>query len=186
LRTRRGELLGLLWEDVDLEGGVLTVRRSLQRVSGRTLLVEPKTARSRRTLQLPAFVVAAWRSHRARQAAERLAAGQRWQETGFVFTTVDGRPLDGMNVTHHFQRLLAKAGVRKCRFHDLRHSCATVLMAQGVPARVAMEILGHSQIGVTMNTYTHVLDELSRNAAGQMDAYLRGLADGDAATNAPN
>lgn len=74
----------------------------------------------------------------------------------------------------------AVGGVRKRRFHDLRHSCATVLMAQGVPARVAMQILGHSQIGVTMNTYTHVLDELTRNAAGQMDAYLRTLAGGDA------
>lgn len=182
---RRGELLGLVWEDVDLGRGVLTVRRSLQRVSGRTLLAEPKTARSRRTLQLPGFVLVAWRAHRARQAAERLAAGDRWQEMGFVFTTLEGRPLEGMNVTHHFQRLLARAGVRKRRFHDLRHSCATVLMAQGVPARVAMEILGHSQIGVTMNTYTHVLDQLSRDAADHMDAYLQALVDRDtdAATN---
>jgi integrase len=91
-----------------------------------------------------------------------------------VFTTDSGRPLDGTNVTRAFQRLLKRSGLPKKRFYDLRHSCATLLLVQGVPARVVMEILGHSQIGLTMNTYTHVVSELGRQAASGMQQFLVG------------
>src|SRR5205807_2241559 len=97
--------------------------------------------------------------HRMRQIQDRLLAGRRWRESGLVFTSQLGNPLDGKNVTTSFQRLLARAGLPRKRFYDLRHSCATLLLVQGVPARVVMEILGHSQIGLTLNTYTHVLPE---------------------------
>jgi integrase len=124
-------------------------------------------------MMLPTFVSTALRDHRRRQAQERLAAGEAWQDSGLVFATADGKPLDGMNLTHHFQRLPRRAGLPKRRFHDLRHSCATVLLGQHVPARVVMEILGHSQISVTMNTYSHVLPVMQEEEAGLMEAWWR-------------
>jgi integrase len=114
-------------------------------------------------------------AHRKRQSRERLKAGPKWKETELVFVTDVGRALDGTNMTHRFQRMLSEAGLPRRRFHDLRHSCATVLLAQGVPARVVMDILGHSQISVTMNTYSHVLPEMQKDAAELMDGFLRGL-----------
>jgi integrase len=170
LGLRQGEALGLRWDDVDLEAETLRVRFQLQRIGGTLQLVEPKTERSRRTLVLPDIAVTALRSHRARQLEERLLAGSRWREDGFVFTSTIGTPLDGPNVTKALQRLLIRAGLPRQRFHDLRHCCATLLLAQGVPARVVMEILGHSQISLTMNTYSHVIPELNREAAHRIDA----------------
>ena len=170
---RQGEALGLRWVDgVDLDQGVLHVRHALQTVGGTRRLVELKTARSRRTLTLPAELVTLLRAHRTRQRERRLAAGPQWHETGFVFTTRDGQPLDGGNVTRDFKKLLATAGLPPLRFHDLRHSCASFLLAQGVSPRVVMEILGHSQISLTMNTYAHVLPSLQTEAAHRMNALL--------------
>jgi integrase len=169
---RQGEALGLRWQDVDLDAGLLHVRFQLQRIDGHGLvLVAPKTKLSRRTLALPPTVVANLRSHKA-QAQERLQAGPMWHETALVFTTPIGTGLDGPNVTKAFQRLLKKAGLPHRRFHDLRHSCASLLLAQNVAPRVVMEVLGHSQISLTMNTYSHVLPELKREAAAQMEALI--------------
>lgn len=170
---RQGEALGLRWEDVDLDAGLLHVRNQLQRVEGRGLqLVPPKTRLSRRTLAMPRSIVENLRRHRAGQLEEQLFAGPRWKEAGFVFTTPIGTPLDGPNVTKSFQRLLSRAGLERRRFHDLRHSCASLLLAQNVAPRVVMEVLGHSQISLTMNTYSHVLPELKGAAAEQMEALL--------------
>ena len=172
---RQGEALGLRWADgVDLEHGVLHLRHALQVVDGERQLVELKTARSRRTITLPSEIVTVLRDHRTRQLERRLAAGPKWHEAGFVFTTRDGKPLDGGNVTRDFKRLLEKAGLPPLRFHDLRHSCASFLLAQGVGPRVVMEILGHSQISLTMNTYAHVLPSLQKEAAHRMNALLWG------------
>jgi integrase len=135
--------------------------------------VEPKSLRSRRVIGVPQSVRQVLSTHRRRQSRERLKAGPEWEEHGLVFSTVTGRPLDGTNMTHRFQRMLSEAGISRRRFHDLRHSCATVLLAQGVPARVVMAILGHSQISVTMNTYSHVLPEMQRGAAELMEGFLR-------------
>lgn len=171
---RQGEALGLRWDDVDLDAGLVHVRFQLQRIDGQGLqLVAPKTKLSRRTLALPPTIAANLGSHRARQAEERLRAGSRRIETGLVFTTEIGTGLDGPNVTKSFQRLLEKAGLPRRRFHDLRHSCASLLLAQNVAPRVVMEVLGHSQISLTMNTYSHVLPELKREAAQQMEALLQ-------------
>lgn len=169
---RQGEALGLRWQDIDLTAGTLTVRVQLQRIGRARVLVEPKTARSRRTLDLPAICVAALKRHRARQAEERLVAGAEWEDQGMVFTTTRGTPLDGTTVTHYFQQELEKAGIRRQRFHDLRHACASFLLLQGVSPRVVMELLGHSQIGITMNLYTHVMPSLKRDAADRMHDLL--------------
>lgn len=173
---RQGEALGLRWEDVDLDAGMMNVRHALQRVDGRLVLVEPKSHTSRRTIALPAGTVAALREHRRRQLEERVLAGRRWQDQDLTFTTTIGTPLDGTAVTKRFQRLLAYAGLPRQRFHDLRHACASLLLAQGVHPRVVMEVLGHSQISLTMNTYSHVIPALQREAADRMEALLAGGA----------
>ena len=169
---RQGEALGLCWKEVDLEMGYLRVSQQLQRFDGETRLVEPKTARSRRTLALPASIGRVLKEHRNWQQSERAAAGEKWTETGLVFTTPNGKPIDATKVSKDFHRHLDRAGLTQRRFHDLRHSCATLLLVQGVSPRVVMEVLGHSQISLTMNTYTHVLPELRRQAADRMDELL--------------
>jgi integrase len=135
--------------------------------------VEPKSARSRRTIRMPQIVVTALKAHRKRQLQERLALGPAWQDSGHVFTSPIGTPLDPRNVTREFQTMLAAApGVPRVRFHDLRHTAATLLIAQAVDPRTIMETLGHSQISLTLNTYSHVLPALQADAAAKLDAIL--------------
>ncbi len=172
LGMRQGELLGSRWSDVDLEAARWHVRRQLQRRAGTVSYTEPKTARGRRTLDVPASLVAALRSHRARQLEERLVAGDQWQDDNLVFSTPLGAPLTGTQVTKHLQELAHSAQIRALRFHDLRHTCATLLLAQQVPARVVMELLGHSQISLTMNLYSHVIPALRKEAAERMEVAL--------------
>lgn len=172
LGLRQGELLGLRWEDVDLDGRNVTVRRSLQYIDRELRTAPLKTDKSRRTLPLPASVVAALRAHKAQQGRERLAAGPEWEGDGFVFCTATGRPLHGRNVTRGFQRLLKRHGLPRMRFHDLRHACATFMLAQGADLQVVRETLGHSQISLTADTYAHVMPSLQRDAADRMDAFL--------------
>jgi integrase len=169
---RQGEALGMRWTDMDLEMGYLRVNKQLQRINGAFQLVEPKTPRSRRAVALPASIVVALREHKDRQLEEKRVAGERWEDSDLVFTTDRGRPLDGTVVSHRFHRVLDQAGLPQRRFHDLRHSCATLLLVQGVSPRVVMDVLGHSQIAQTMNTYTHVLPELRRDAAKRMEALI--------------
>lgn len=172
---REGEALGLRWEDLDLQGETVSVHRTLQRVDGQWCFLEPKTNRSRRTVPLPDMVAQALREHRARQTGERLLTGPAWQGEqwgGLVFTTETGGPLSQATVAHHFAALLAKTGLPRMRVHDLRHGAASLMAAMGVPARVAMELLGHSQIATTMNIYTHVAPEYGREA---MERVSRGL-----------
>ncbi|MGE3843794.1 MAG: site-specific integrase, partial [Vicinamibacterales bacterium] len=153
---------------------VLHVRASLQRVGKVWHLVEPKSARSRRTVALPDVAVTALRAHRVRQLEERMAAGPRWKDHGFVFPTRIGTPMEPSNLTKAFKALLTAAGAPDIRFHDLRHTAATFLLSQGVDPRTIMETLGHSQISLTLNTYAHVLPRLQRDAAERMNEVLRG------------
>ncbi len=118
---------------------------------------------------MPAAIVRSLTEHRARQACERTVAGSRWTENDLVFTTPIGTGLEGTAITKDFHRKLDNARLPQRRFHDLRHSCATLLLAQGVSPRVVMDVLGHSQIGLTMNTYAHVIPDLQRDAARKMD-----------------
>lgn len=172
LGLRRGEVLGLKWDDIDFEKRLLRVARAVQRVDGQVRVVEPKTRRSRRVLPMPAMVVAALERQRARQAAERLKAGRAWQDLGFVFASVIGTPLEPRNVNHRFGQLRDQAGLPWLRLHDLRHACATYLLASGVEPRTVMEILGHSTIRLTMDLYGHVLPERMAAAAEAMDRAL--------------
>ena len=177
LGLRQGEALGLKWGDIDLDSGMLRVRRASQRIPHQgTQLVETKTARSRRTLIMPPIVISALRAHRARQVMERLAAGERWADLDLVFPSKRGTLADGPNITHRFHRLLKRAELPAMRFHDLRHACASLLLVQGVHPRVVMETLGHSQISLTMNTYSHVLPAMQREAAARLDELLTGEA----------
>jgi len=172
LGLRRGEIVGLRWVNVDLDNRVIYVRRQVQRVRGDLYEDDPK-GRRRRPVPLPRICVVALRWQRLRQAALRQTAGPRWQETGYVFTTRSGRPVEARNIYRSFGRLSRKAGVPIIRLHDARHGCATLLTSQGVPPRVVMEILGHSQIGVTMNVYTHVVQNTQREALATMDRLLK-------------
>ena len=171
LGLRQGEAVGLQWSDIDLEAGTLKVQRALQRVKGSYAYVEPKTARSRRTVVMPAAIQSALKKHRARQNAEQLAA-ESWQDTGLVFTTKTGAPLYAADVTRAFQDRLKRAGLPQMRFHDLRHGCASLLVAQGVHPRVAMEILGHATLSTTMQIYSHVIQQAQRDAASKLDEAL--------------
>ena len=198
LGLRKGETLGMRWDDVDLDEGRVLIRHALQRQKGKGLvLVEPKSETSKRALRLPPFVVDIFREQRRRQAEQRLRAGSTWQDQGFVFTMADGRPVSPDYINLHFPRFLqrtftrcphcddghvvedvcdhcgekAEVKVPKITFHGLRHSCASLLFAQGCDLRLIMEVLGHSNIALTANLYTHVL-EANREAADAMQAVL--------------
>jgi integrase len=145
-------------------------------VDHKLIFVPPKSERSRRVLPLPVFLVDALRAHRVHQLEERLAGGERWHDSGLVFTSRTGAPLDERNVTRIFQRFLAAAELPRVRFHDLRHSCASLLLAEGVAPRVVMEILGHSQISITMDTYSHVMPALSQDAVDRVAALVQARA----------
>ncbi len=173
LGLRQGEALGLQWSDIDFDKGALRVRRALQRIEGQGLtLVPPKSRAGTRTIVLPTPLAAHLREHRAKQNQERLLAGSMWQDRGFVFATPTGTPVDPRNDYRAWRKLLADAGVRKARLHDARHTAATLLLAQGVAPRVVMQILGHSQISLTLGTYSHVVPELADAAAEAMHRAL--------------
>ena len=171
---RQAEVLGLSWGDIDLDQRQLTVRTTLQRINGEFLFVEPKTSRSRRTLALPDMVVDALRAHKGRQIGERLQAGATWVESDLVFTAPAGGPLSDRVVRARFYRILETAGLRRQRFHDLRHSCASLMIAQGVQSREVMETLGHSTIVMTLNCYAHIFQEAQRETAKKMGQILTG------------
>ena len=171
LGLRQGEALGLRWQDVDLGGRQLHVRNALQRLDGHLQLVEPKTEQSRRTITLPSAVVAALQLQRAHQAAQR---GALIHESGYVFAHGDGSPLDGTRVTRQFQKLLATAGLPRMTFHQLRHSCASLLLAQGVSPKGVQEVLGHSNVSTTLNIYSHLLPSVRQDIADAMDRMLGG------------
>lgn len=175
LGLRQGEALGLTWPDVDLEEGSITIRRALQRLKGQGLqLVQTKSTSSRRVIVLPAGLLAELRKHRKRQAEDRLTAGSAWKGAlDLVFAQPDGRPIDPRADWQDWVDLLDEADVPRRSLHNARHTAATLLLLQGVPTRVAMGILGHSQVSMTMN-YQHLADDMQRDAAARMDAALWG------------
>ncbi len=174
LGLRQGEALALRWQDIDFDNRTLRVRWALQRINGELRFKEPKTQASRRTIALPDATVAALRAHKVRQLEERLVAGTKWQDHDLVFPSRKGTPYDASELREQFYKLLSRAGLPHYRFHDLRHCCASLLLAQQVPPRVVMEILGHTQISTTMDLYSHVMPAARRNAADLMDRILAG------------
>jgi integrase len=181
LGLRKGEALGLSWSDVDLDGRPpkLTVRRALKKdTRDRTYLDAPKTARSRRTIHLPAPLVDVLRRHKVRQTEQRLAFGPgwggRWADEDLVFTTSIGTALDPNRVNRQVQQLAVDAGLGRWTPHELRHSAASLLIAQGVPLKTISEMLGHSSIRVTADVYGHLFDDARAEVATAMEAALWG------------
>jgi integrase len=170
---RQGELLGLGWEDVDLEAGVVRVRRTLTLAKGGPRLTEPKTKGSRRSIRLTASAVEALERHRECQEAERAARGDGWNAWGLVFCTRRGTPIRRDNLhDEHWKPLLRRAGLPDIRFHDLRHTCATLLLTKVVHPKIVSEMLGHSSITITLDTYSHVIPSLGEVAANAMEDAL--------------
>jgi integrase len=162
---RKGELLGLCWEDLNLDTGTAAIRRTLQRTSTGGLTALPtKTQASERRIVLPARCLQSLKRHQEDQQHERDTAGTTWLHNRYVFTTPQGRAIDPTNLTRTFTTLLRNAGLRRIRFHDLRHSTATLLLEQGVELVVIKELLGHAHIGVTATVYAHVRLRLQRDA----------------------
>ena len=170
---RKGELQALCWRDIDLQRADLHIQHALQRTPEGYIVSEPKSDRSRRRIMLPKIAVDALRSHRATQAEERLALGSAWDNLDLVFANRAGRHLDGGHVLRRSLRpLLIKAGLPPIRFHDLRHTAATILLCKGVHVKVVSEMLGHSSIALTLDTYSHVLPHMQTEAAAAMDEAL--------------
>ena len=149
------------------------VRGSLQRTEDGLEIVQPKTDRSRRQVALTALAVSSLRAHRANQAEQRLQVGPAWTDNDLVFASEIGTPLDARNVVQRsFHPLLKKAGLPRIRFHDLRHTAATLLLAQGVHPKVAAEMLGHANVSTTLALYSHVTPTMQEQATKAMDALL--------------
>jgi integrase len=170
---RQGELLGLKWEDVDLEDGTLRVRRTLATAKGGPVLMAPKTKSSRRSVKLTQGAMDALRSHLKGQLQEIDGAGSLWQENGLVFASEIGEFLDRRYLTsRRFKALLERAQLPEIRFHDLRHTCATLLLSSNVNPKIVSEMLGHATIAITLDTYSHVLPNMRDQAAAAMEEAL--------------
>jgi integrase len=172
---RQGELLGLKWADVDLSAGTLAVRRSLQRQRGKGLVFEePKTARSRRSIRLSQRAIDALRAHHDRQTFDRRIVGSEWNARYLVFCHATGEPLDPSYQTTIFKKAVEAADLPAIRFHDMRHTAATMLLAKGVHVKLISEMLGHATITLTLDTYSHVIPAMHGDAAAAIDAILTG------------
>ncbi|HEY4385269.1 MAG TPA: site-specific integrase [Ktedonobacteraceae bacterium] len=169
---RRGELFGLKWQDIDFDKGVLSVRRALVRMptGGGYVEAETKTAKSRRSIVLTAVAMNALKEHHIRQLEMKAKAGGAWQDYDYVFCGPDGTYLSpGHHGLVQLKNLLRKAGLPDIRFHDLRHCTASLLLAEGVHPKVVQEILGHTEISMTMNVYSHVLPTMQKDAMNRLD-----------------
>jgi integrase len=174
---RQGELLALRWRDLDLDldNATLQVRGTVQRTMVGLIIAEPKTTRSRRRVALSPTAVETLRTHRIWQVSERLALGSAWEDQDLVFPNTIGKPIEATNLLRSsFFPLLAKAHLPRIRFHDLRHTAATLLLSRGVHPKVVAEMLGHATISITLDTYSHVLPDMQREAARAMETVLGG------------
>jgi integrase len=175
---RQGELLGLKWSDVDWSVPCFKVQRQLQRIASRGLVfAEPKTAAGRRVVVLGPSAVEKLRQHRQRRSKELEKSGKaRWQDSELIFPSSRGTPMGPRNLLRHFKVTLKKAGLPDIRFHDLRHTAASLMLMQGTHPKVVQERLGHSQISVTLDTYSHVLPSLQAEAAEKIDELIEGTS----------
>jgi integrase len=171
---RRGELVALHWSDLDYEKGVLQVRRNVSRMPGVGLVErEPKTKAGRRKIVLSDVVLAVLKEHEVIQQELRKKAGGEWEEHGLIFSNIYGRLFNPNHVWYLFKKLLKKAGLPNVRFHDLRHSVATILLVAKIDLKVVSELLGHSSIAVTADIYAHVLPEMQREVIHKMDSLFK-------------
>jgi integrase len=170
---RQGELLGLKWENVDLAANAIRVRHTLLRTKGRVILGEPKTKKSRRTVHLTGAASRALEEHLERQLKVMERLGDLYRDQGLVFTTEVGTPINPSNLRKRsFAPLLQKAGLPRLRFHDLRHTCATLLLSKNIHPKYVQELLGHATVSITLDTYSHVLPGMGNQVADAMEDVL--------------
>src|SRR5918997_430535 len=170
---RQGEMLALRWQDVDMENDVVSVRRTLTRSGGKVAFGELKTKKSRRSIRLTPQAVEALRSHLERQLRDMEILGDRYQDQGLIFTTDTGAPINPSNLRQRsFTPLLKRVGLPHMRFHDLRHTCATLLLTRGVHPKFVQELLGHATVAITLDTYSHVLPSMGDATAKAMEDAL--------------
>lgn len=172
LGLRRGELLGLTWNDIDFEKNQIHIVNNRVVVNGKSVVKDPKTETSRRTVDVPVQLMQKLRQHKAKCLANRLRMGKAYTVTDYVIVHPDGKEVYPEYMSQLFHKLLQKADLPKCRFHDLRHLCASIMLMQGVNVKVAQEHLGHKDISTTMNIYSHVLPSVAKDAAEKIGALV--------------
>lgn len=170
---RRGEICGLHWSDVDLKAKTVTVRQALEPAKGGPRLQDPKTAKGRRVIALPALAVDALKAHELKQKRTRMALGPAYKDQGFVVCNADGTPFQPGAVSQAFGALARRLGLDDVHLHSLRHGHASHLLRSGVPAKVISERLGHSSIRITLDVYSHLMPGMDEDAAQRIDAALR-------------
>jgi integrase len=168
---RRGEALGLTWDDLDVEKATLTIRRALVPLGAEVIDSEPKTVRGRRRIALDPLTVEALKTHATHRADEQSAC-DAWYETGYIFTSVDGQPLDPHRISKAFERHLRAAALPRIPLHGLRHTCATLALSSGVNPRIVSGRLGHSTVALTLDIYSHVLPQADQDAADRIAALV--------------
>lgn len=174
---RRSELLGLRWKDVDVDLAQLSVTKTLHRTAdGGFVFTEPKSAKGRRTIALSPSICILLRKLREYQIAEKLLLGLKFKDDDLVFSKPDGAPYDPSGVTHTFKRIVKRLGLPDARLHDLRHTHASLMLKQGIHPKIVSERLGHSNIGITLDTYSHVMPGLQEAAALRFEEGLHGTS----------
>jgi integrase len=167
---RMGEITGLKWGDLDWKSSNIHIQRQVQRRKGEGLVFcSPKSCSGIRLIKLGRTTVEKLKEHRNNQHNERMRAGEKWQDFNLIFSTPIGTPLDNSNVNKVYKKCLKKAGLPNIRFHDLRHTAATLMLQEGINPKVVQERLGHADISLTLNTYSHVLPSMQEEAAEKMD-----------------
>lgn len=170
---REGELLGLRWENLDVEAETLSVRRTLSETKERGHIFEPPKNGKGRSIKLTRTAAEALRSHRKRQNEERLRRGTPWTDHGLIFPSRKGTPMNAKNLTARgFKPILKRAGLPDIRLHDLRHTCATLLLSRGVHPKFVQELLEHANISITLDAYSHVLPIMSDQTTSAMECAL--------------
>ena len=170
---RQGELLGLKWGDLDWMTGALQVNRQVQRIDGKSyIFVEPKTKMGRRMIQLGEASLQALRQQVERQRIEKELAGERWKENGLIFASSVGTPTDLRNLLREFKEALVKAGLPDIRFHDLRHTAASIMLKHNIPVFTVSRVLGHAKPSITLDIYAHMIPGMQDEVARLMDEVI--------------